>query len=59
MNPLTYIILFGSVVLRTLFVEVFNTQSDKRTKLLIAFIGAYLRVVKLTTSTRKKWRLLF
>ena len=42
MNPLTYIILFGSVVLGALIVKIFKAQSGKRMKLLIAFSGAYL-----------------
>ena len=42
MNPLTYIILFGSVVFGALIVKIFKAQSGKRMKLLIAFSGAYL-----------------
>lgn len=42
MNPLTYLILFGSVVFGALIVIFFKAQSEKRLKLLIAFSGAYL-----------------
>ena len=42
MNPLTYIILFSSVVFGALIVKIFKAQSGKRMKLLIAFSGAYL-----------------
>ena len=49
MNPLTYIILFGSVVFGALIVKIFKAQSGKRMKLLIAFSGAYLFVQKFTT----------
>ena len=32
MNPLTYIVLFGSVVLGTLIVNIFKAQSGKRSE---------------------------
>lgn len=42
MNPLTYLILFGSVIFGALIVIFFKAQSEKRMKLLISFSGAYL-----------------
>lgn len=42
MNPITYLVLFGSVFFGALIVRFFKAQSENRLKLLIAFSGAYL-----------------
>lgn len=42
MNSLTYLILFASVILGAVLVELFKVQSGKQMKLFISFSGAYL-----------------
>ena len=42
MNPITYLVLFGSVIFGALIVRFFKAQSENRLKLLITFSGAYL-----------------
>ena len=42
MNPITYLVLFSSVIFGALIVRFFKAQSENRLKLLIAFSGAYL-----------------